>query len=290
MTALDTTEVGTAEPWRPTNDEYHADPAISNSRLNVFLEDPALYDGVFNRRKWPQPDGEHFHFGEAVHLSILEGRHVSEYAMEIPADVLAKNGAKSTNAYKEFAAANDTKILFKRHELETLWDVQAAIMRNEKARELLTADGPVERPFRWLDIPTGLRRRAKLDKLPESIECIVDLKSSRTAKPREFARIAFNLGYHRQAATYQDAVMAEYGEKLPFVFVVVKKTPPYTVEAIELDERFVELGRDENRKALDRLAVCCRTNNWNTPSHGTIITVEAPGEWAFSQDQWEYTE
>jgi hypothetical protein len=119
---------------------------------------------------------------------------------------------------------------------------------------------------------------------------IGDLKSIRYAHchPKAFSEQSYSLGYHRQAAWYQDIVAAVTGEVLPFTFIVVDKTS-YRVEAFEMAESFIQIGREQNNRILHRMAECYRSGRFVSPTHGRIVTVSAP-RWANYEREWEFTE
>jgi hypothetical protein len=165
----------------------------------------------------------------------------------------------------------------------------ANIRRHEKADLLLFGrEGRNEVPIRF-DCPhTGLKRRCKLDRLLDDNEVIIDIKAVADASPKGFASLAYRLGYHCQAAWYQDAVAALAGSCPAFVFIVAEKDPPFTVNVFEPSPEFVELGREENESDLRRFAACKETGVWEFETHGTILNLPAPA-WAKYEKDWSTT-
>lgn len=261
--------------WSP--ERYHADlSAVSHSQLDVFIEDPALYYGRCVSKVWPQEHRDHFEFGRVLHEVFLIGRELRDLVVEIPASALSKNGARAGNAWKDFAgecsAAGVTPMFAE--DMATVNCLCGAIFRHPMAMRLFGLEGPTEVPIAWTD-SRGIRRRSMLDKLATGY-CIADLKGMANVSERKFKSAAYDYGYHRQAAYYREAVEALCGESLPFLFVAVKKSPPYTCEVIALDEAFVDLGQRENDAALDHLAECRETGVWLRRGYGEILTIEAP--------------
>src|SRR6202040_3457777 len=91
---------------------------------------------------------------------------------------------------------------------------------------------------------------------------IVDLKTCRDASRRGFGSAVAAYRYHAQAASYVDAVEHCTGRRLPFVFVAVKKEPPYLVGVYRISDEQLELGRTLYRELLDQLDLCRSTNQW----------------------------
>lgn len=204
----------------------------------------------------------------------------------IPRRVLNAQGHKKGSAWTEFADAHADEILLKEDEFETIVHMLDSIRIHGAARELLfDLKGKNEYSIRWKCQHTGIKRRARLDRVIPGL--IIDLKSLADVSAKEFAAHAYRYGYHRQVAFYQDAILALRGRVLRFVFVCVQKTPPYTCEVYELDSEFVNLGGDENRDALRRLAGCRDSGVFQSPSHGTIVTLSAP-TWALNERHWHY--
>ena len=265
-----------AEHWPVSPRQYHAAPELSHSRLEVFWDDPALYEGTFITGKYPPKDSIGFDFGTLVHDSILQGG-TQCVIVEIPRDVLTKSGAKDGKAWDQFRAehAGTGKYLLKSKEIPPIRQAVDAVWRHPKARALLEyPGGENEFAIRWTDDETCLPCRALLDRMTAGF--IVDIKTAASVKPRKFAYDADSFGYYRQAAMYVDAAEALTDEEKPFCFIAVKNTPPYSVETFLPDQDCIELGREENREALRLFAECQSTGRWLRPDWGEFITLTAP--------------
>lgn len=267
--------------WDPAT--YHADTtAVSHTALDCFIDDPALYYGRYVSKVWPQEDKDTFTFGRILHEVFLFDRDLSDVVIEIPASVLSKSGSRAGQAWKDFAAEcaeADRTPLFA-EEIAAITAMCGAIFSHPLACKVFESEGPVEAPIVWTD-HRGLKRKAMLDKLATRL-AIGDLKGMANVDLHAFRRSAYDYGYHRQAAYYVEAARELTGDEWPFLFVAVKKTPSYACEVIMLDEGFVELGRQENEDALDRLVECRETGRWHRRDYGKIVTIEAPA-WALKQ-------
>jgi hypothetical protein len=104
--------------------------------------------------------------------------------------------------------------------------------------------------------------------------------TSTSANPAQFQRAVFDYGYHMQQAYYEDG-LAELGlEDVGFLFVVQSKSAPYTVSVCQIEPEVVELGRRQNRRALELFASCTESGRW--PGYDGIQTVGMAG-WAVKQ-------
>jgi len=271
----------TAEIFSATNDEYHArSEELGHTELDEFIADPATYNLVrVVKRRPPQPPTPDMEFGSLFHAHMLEPHLV----VEIPADVLGKGGIKAGNDWKAFRNQHAGKFLVKSEELIHLRQMEAAIERHERAREILRGDQR-EVNIRWQDEETKIWCRCRID-APHPGWLLGDLKTAESLHPKRFVDAILRYGYHRQGAFYGDGWEAFTGESLPFVFVPVTKAEPFLAAAYD-SPKLISIGRRHNRRALRRLAECRRTGNWTYPGHGKILTLDAPA-YADRDLQWE---
>jgi hypothetical protein len=125
---------------------------------------------------------------------------------------------------------------------------------------------------------TGVRVKIRPDIVCETT-ALADLKSTDRADPDSFARRAYQLRYHWQAAIYLDGMSAATGEDYDeFSFIVVERDPPHRVEVYRLGLAEIEQGREEYRAALAMYADCEKTNKWPTTT-GRIQPLTFP-DWA----------
>jgi hypothetical protein len=273
-----------AERWQCTNEEYHASPGTSHSQLEVFIQNPkAFYQHFVMQPPKPRKQTEDRLFGQRVHAHNLE-----RGCVQIPESALARNGAKSGKAWRDFAALHEGKLLLKEHEYLPVVATETAIRENEKATWLVyDSEGENEVSIRWIDNATGMLLRVRLDRVinPLKPEIIIDLKAVRSAAPEKFASFVEEFGYHRQAAMYQDAVSEHWGVDAPFVFVAIDKDEPMYTACYELEPSWVERGREENRRALERLKQAIEQNNWRPATSQQITRLQPPG-WAARRTEY----
>lgn len=244
--------------------DYHRDPvpetSLSVTGAKRLLQSPARF----------AYDREHpvvkkaFDYGHAAHARIL-GRGMSVVAY--PAEVLAKDGAASTNAAKAFAAEARKRgeVVLKQAEVDTIDAMAAAILDNEAA-EWLLRDGVAEESYFWRDPETHIMLRARADwqtHMPTGRPCIVDYKTTaKTADPEEFGWEAGRFGYHMQADHYPEGRRILTGEDPAFVFIAQEKDPPYLVSVCELDEDAREVGAQRNAVARRLYLQCMTRGQW----------------------------
>src|SRR5262245_9918570 len=108
----------TAEIWTCDPASYHSDQAnsISHSDLEVFRESPRLYQGRFITGECPREATAALELGTLIHAVVLEPENAA-YAI-IPPEALNADGHRKGAAWKQFAAANEGKLLLKPDEFQ----------------------------------------------------------------------------------------------------------------------------------------------------------------------------
>lgn len=269
-------------------DEYHADTAAPGGSLSSTwarkLMEPAGPARFIHERRNPQPHKKVFDYGHAAHGLVLGS---GAPLVEIPAKVLAKNGAISTDEAKAFV--DDVRatggIPLKAHELTEIRAMADALQSNPDAVAALNPDGMHETSAFRTDDTTGMWLRGRFDSITPGSH-VADYKTTVDADPGKFARrTAHELGYHQQAAWYLDlaAVLGLVDPDAPFRFVLQEKTAPYLASVVELDPEYLFIGRNRNRAAIDLYARCKSTDTW--PGFTGTATVGPPKWLGDAEDQ-----
>ena len=257
-----------------TNEQYHADPAVSASHIKAIMQSPYHYWAryVDPNRKPVEPTAA-MKLGSLAHCAILE-----------PDELLQRYGvcgARNTKAGKEQAAAMEAEGI----EAVTSSDMALALsmataVRNHSAAAALLKQGKAEQSFWWDDLPSGMRCKCRPDWYHGST--VVDIKTTTDASPQAFARAVATFAYHVQAAHY----LAGLHGAERFVFVAVEKTYPHAVALYELDADALALGRTTRDNALDVIAGCKAADVWPGYGDTSIQTLSLP-KWATNPIQTE---
>lgn len=264
------------------NDVYHADPvpggSLSSTGARRLLPPscPALFR---HEQVHGQPPKKAFDFGTAAHGVVL-GSGPELVKVDAP-NYLTK---KAQAARDEARARGAVPLL--PHEYEQVQAMAEAIRQHPAARALFAeGSGIPEQSLFWVDRPTGVTCRARLDWMPYGNGrrlVVPDYKTAVSASPAAIQKAVLNYGYHQQNAWYVDGVKALGGGDAAFVFVVQEKTPPYLVTVVELDEVTVQAGRVRNRRAIELYAQCVAEDHW--PAYSDSIELISLPEWAQKQE------
>ena len=267
-----------------SNEEYHADTThVSHSALEVFRYSARLFHDRYvsgdEPRAEPTPQMK---LGSALHAALLEEHAFDD--MIAPAPICDRRTKEGKATWAAFCASHGHKIILPADDYDAVMRMAASITSHREAGRLLFHDDRiVETPLRWTDPATGIDCKAKPDcYIPRA--AIVDVKTCTNPETGAFARAALDLGYHRQAAFYLDAVHAAGDTDCGrFFFIAVSNKPSYEASVLSLDQAEIDLGRRQNAELLCRLEECRRTGQWASPWATGVNLLTFP-KWCFSQE------
>ena len=250
--------------------EYVAIPAVNWSTLRYLDVSGAEYR---YRLKNGRDDTPALSTGRAAHCAVLEpDQFLVRYAVWT-------GGARRGKDWLDFQAANaDRDAILTESEYDECLDMRDAVRRNRDTRKLVTA-GRSEVSIVWTDRATGIRCKARIDKL--SRKWFADFKTTRTIDARRFGYQAADLLWYGQLAFYAGGI-ATLGMDREAKIVAVEKTAPYDCGVFELDNDALYAGEVIVSRLLTRLAECKRTRRWPGRFKGPQ-TLQLPG-WAYGED------
>lgn len=262
--------------------EYHAPKdELSSTGAKKILEAPALFKHYVLDGNQEYKDS--FDLGSIVHGMVLgTGWGIRELDFENWRTKAAQM------ARAEARAAGLIPVLS--HEMAKPKAMAEAVLAHRDAAALLERDGVSEVSAFATCPETGVRLRARADRLVTDGP-IVDLKTTGgSAKPSSFGRSAFDYGYDLQDALYEDVFRWSAGWDDQFKFVVVETRAPHLVSVCVLREDYIEIGRDKARKARRIYAECVAADIWPGYQSGEHV-IEPPMVAVYDhQDNYEREE
>lgn len=249
--------------------DYHANEAISHSKLETFRKRPLLFKKRYIDKVLAPESSAAFTLGSATHCAILEP---TEYAHRY---VIAPEVDRRTKAGKDewaaFQAANVGKELISREDGMVVQKMAEACRSHKLAADLLS-EGEAE--VTWRVQMDGLVLQARTDWVNTKKGYILDVKT--TEYLSDFARMAVNFGYHRQAAFYT-ALLAKLGmTNVDFYFLAVEKKEPFGTILFKADAEFLAKGYEENKADLAKLSTAYATGVWpNMPEEVVSLSLPA---------------
>lgn len=221
-----------------------------------------------------------FDIGSATHLAVFQPHLLGERVVIWPKENGKRSGRK-WDLFESEARTARKAILLEREHAQAL--AMAHAVRSHPVVAGYLEHGAAEVTISWEDVETRLPCKGKLDWLTKGR--ILDLKTTRCSRRREFGVEAWRYGYHTQAAFYTDGFQAANPEEPPveFTFVAVEKVEPYVVSVFDVDEAALELGQSEYRGWLRRLVELRGQKQWPGYEEGTT-TLQLP-RWAWGDDE-----
>ena len=255
-------------------DQYHGDRdslSVSGAKKLLPPSCPALF-------RYEQDNGRPakrtFEYGHAAHQRVLGvGAElvVVEKVTKDKTRVDADNyTTKSAQEHRDAIRAEGKTPLL-RAELEQVDAMAAAILEHPLASVLFDPDrgGKPEQSLFWHDPKFGVRRRARVDWMPDTGALadgrliVPDYKSTVSADKAHIAKSMRDFGYHMQDEWYCELIR-ELGlaDDVAFVFVFQQKTAPFLITVAEVDAPSKRVARELNQRALDVFADCAAHNLW----------------------------
>lgn len=251
--------------------DYHANAAISHSKLECYRRRPALFYKKYVAKTLPQSEETNaFRLGSAAHCAILEeSTFFDRYAIKPDVDRRTKAGKE---AFEAWSSQHVGKTFIDVEEHAQVVAMRQAVGEHPVARDLLSAGTP---ELTWrvpqanllgaLQCRTDWFNAAGCE-TTEGAPYVVDIKTVESLDSdafRNFERAAFSYGYHRQAGFYLPLINEVHAKPVSqMYYVAVEKVEPYGVAVYRLSDEAVARGQDENIADLIRLKKSFETNTW----------------------------
>lgn len=258
---------------------YFEIPAISKSGMEFFLQSPLhFWSHNLDPNREKQEPSDAMKLGSAIHCAILEPSEFDKRFVKAPNfDRRTKEGKE---AHKKFIESSGGKEALSDSEWQTCQAVAKSVQSNLTAQAILE-EGEAEVSIVWEDPIEGVLCKARMDWLGAGF--IVDLKSTDSAAPQDFARKIAQYNWHAQAAWYMEGIKNLTGEEHIFVFGALEKQAPHACAFYQLDDEALAYARVKNRTLVEQYAKCLKNNSW--PSYpDTISQIKLPA-WATKGDQ-----
>jgi hypothetical protein len=241
--------------------DYHSwTEIVSNSYLGRLAKVPAC-------AKIPQEETEAMKFGRLFHTYVLEPENLDkEYVLvdSFPAKPNRRSTQQTIATYERFIYALNGKQPYSQSDFDIVSRMKESVMNHPSASKFL-AEGISETTLIWTDEETGLKCKARPDRIPDGKKgVILNLKSTLNASKNTFQSDCVKYGYARAAgmelegfsiltgSVYMDLVYAE---------IAVEKEAPFRCECYTIEADFLEWGYAEFHRLL-QIEKICRDNNF----------------------------
>lgn len=244
---------------------YHALPGVSATKLKkLHGSTPAHLKAYLDAK---QTESTALIKGTMAHAIILEpDKPLPGLAIEPEEYAPGKKWTYAANACKEWRATQEAAglMVLSRKEHQEVFEMARAIAKHPVAGDYFRS-GQAEVSVVVHDQLNDIPVRCRFDWIPEVPNVICDLKTTRDASESGFTRLAYDLGYHIQAALYIDmwaAVAGKDDPRMEWKFIAVESDAPFAVNVFNASEEFIARGREHYTDAIALFAKCVRENSW----------------------------
>jgi hypothetical protein len=258
--------------------EYHASTiprgdkafVVSSSMLRLFAQCASRW-----KFGYESPDSDAKKFGSLLDCRLLTPTMFDKKFAIKPATYTSEKGEEkpfnlNSNSCKAWVEEQGDKEIISASDVAEIDTARDRILKDEiLAAWFESCDKQVWLAGEWLDEKTKLKFpiKALLDCVPrigtEFEKCLGDAKAVRSAALIPFQRQVFQLGWHVQAAFYQDFYVAATKEdRNSYCFVGVENYKPFEPFRRLLAQEFVHIGRLTYQHALKRYAACLASGTW----------------------------
>lgn len=201
--------------------------ALSYSSIKQFARSANHYLQYINREQEATPA---MIKGSAFHVLTLEpDKFLEQYAIAPKVDRRTKAGKETWQAFSE---QNQNKEIVTEQDYNDIVAMSGSFYGYEHSRTIITEDVEV---FLEGEIQ-GLPFRGYADIIGD--DYVADLKSCQDASPEKFARDAYNMNYHLQAAIY-----CELTGKDRYYMIAVESSAPFNIAVYEMEFQMITAGR-----------------------------------------------
>lgn len=262
-----------------SNEKYHSMSGISASGIALMADCPARYYHRYLSGKYVKPDSKALIIGSAVHTIALEpDKFVESFAIIPGLDRRTKAGKAD---YEIFMEAHINKHHLKQDDYAFALAMGKALRNNRVLKSLISNDMCIEHSFFWTD-ENGAKLKSRPDFYCPKRKIIIDIKTTDSVKPSDFARSVITYGYPTQAALQIDALQRFRSEDFLHVIVAVEKEEPFLTASYMLPQDAIDLGRAIYKRESYIYKECLENNFW--PDYGSqVIDIELPSYFYKSQ-------
>lgn len=260
---------------------YHNRPELSSSMLKKYANGTPLdfWAAYEDPNRMPFQPTDAMRQGSLTDCLITEPGAVSSKYLVAPKCDRRTTAGKAEWADAQELARSRCAELIPSDWMHTAQMIASKLQCDPVASEYLQGQGQV--PHFWRDADNEVDCRYLPDLEDPENGLLVDLKKTKSANPRLFARQSYALGYDIQVSHYQEGYKDRYGEyPEKIVMLAYEWVFPFNFSINIITPELLEVGRQRRLDAIEGIQACRGTNEW--PSWG-VSEMKAPS-WAKVDD------
>lgn len=256
-----------------SNEDYHRMEGLSNSGVSLILDCPYRYWYEKLSGQYVKHDTESLIVGAAIDCRIFERELFDEKYTVMPDDIKIRSG-KNWEAF----AIRESRIILTRKEWSKVINTANAVDKNPIFAEIKSS-GRFQQTIIWRN-EDGVILRSRPDWINDDF--IIDLKSTKSAKPEDFSRSVGEYGYHTQAFMQREGSKVVTEKERIHILFAVEKDEPHISELYCIDEQSLEVGKANCERGAFIYKQCLENNDWPSYNSGAIQNISIK-PWLLSQ-------
>jgi PDDEXK-like domain of unknown function (DUF3799) len=237
---------------------YEQNPGLNYSGAKLLLRSPLHYITKINAPD-DEEDSQALKIGTLTHMAALQPQQYDKTVRVAPdVDRRTKDGKAIWEAFT--ATLEPHQMAIKKDESDMIQSMALAASEALKSRIPDADKGKwhVEEPLYSTYKGKPIKGRPDLViEFADGLKIIVDIKTTKDASPKAFAKDVSNFKYYLQDAWYKQLTGATR-----FLFIALEKVEPFDYAIYELDEDAINLGRGQMDLAMDIFSNCMTFQNY----------------------------
>ncbi len=226
--------------------EYLRWPELSQSTLKRGRDSMAHLRAAWDDELVMEPTDDMV-LGSALHTTFLEPEHAATRI------AVWANGVRRGAAWDGFCMEHAGKYILTSNQHVRLVGMVKSLRKHPEVRKWLSKIEAVE--VSTTGTLQSINMKGRVDAL--TADPLIDLKKVCDGDPRNFARQAYDFGYHIQAHVYSSLFQRDR-----FILMTVEDQPPYDVVPYELSDEYMRRGEMETNDLLAKVVECLASGVW----------------------------
>jgi len=274
-----------------SNEEYHAkDGFVSSSGLKTIKRSGHAFKYYTDDEE--REETKAMRFGTLAHKALLEGDVFKKNYIVMPEfsgftkdGKLSNNCGESREKKASWLLQHEGKLVVSQDELDKLKWMVDSVLANEDAVRLLK-DGSTEVSGYYSDPETGIECKIRPDFIAHDLNALIDVKTVAECSVEWFKRNRVEdkkFMYHFQMAMYDSGTEQISGKPVDHaLWILLESVKPFECIVVPMEQPYMEIGRNEYRKALKTLKECREKDSWPRQSN---IQAMHPSHWFMENNE-----
>lgn len=260
-----------------SSEAYHADKtAVSSSALRKILKSPATFYSYVVEAMHEESDS--LRFGSAFHMALLEPKKFFASYVKQPSfgDLRSAKNREARDEWKK--AQLPSAVILSEENYIRLEGMLNSVLKHRDACALLK-HGKAEISGYYADPETSIKCKIKPDFINFDLMTLLDVKTTQDCSSDAFSKSIWSYRYDFQLAMYAEGIRLITGRNVNYsIYLAIEKEPPFEVALYVADQKLMQKGLQDYRRALDLLSDCLHKNRWSS-YQDSLETIQLPA-WA----------